>query len=209
MNTSARKCLLLGLLTLLICGCLSLKQPYKKIEYYTLEYDALPVSHLETLPLVLRVERFQVAPLYDTSRIIYRSKPFSRDAYNYHMWRNNPGNMVGYLLGRDFRQSEAFQSVITHDGSLTSSHVIEGVVDEFYEHDGTNSWEAVLTIRITLMVKKESDIGKKILLQKTYSAREICRHKNPQALAEAMSTAMSKLSTSIITDVYKTLMTSM
>jgi len=205
MNTSARRCLLLCFFVLLISGCLSIKHPYKKIDYYTLEYDSPQMTHLEPLPLVLRVERFQVAPVYDTNRIIYRKKPFARDPYSYHMWRGNPGNLVSYFLERDLRQSKAFKSVITHDGSLISSHVIEGVVDEFYEHDGNNSWEAVLSVSITLMAKNEPDISKKILLQKKYSARETCRQKNPQALAEAMSKAMAKLSASIIADVYNSL----
>jgi ABC-type uncharacterized transport system auxiliary subunit len=125
------------------------------------------------------------------------------------MWRSNPGNLVGYFLVRDLRQSEAFQSVITHDGSLTASHVIAGAVEEFYEHDGEDSWEAVLTLNITLLVKEEADISKKILLQKKYSTRETCRQKNPQALAKAMSTAMAKISTAIITDVYNALAKSM
>ena len=205
MNTSARRCLLLCLFVLLITGCLSIKHPYKKIDYYTLEYDSPQMTHLETLPLVLRVERFQVAPVYDTNRIIYRKKPFTRDAYSYHMWRSNPGNLVSYFLVRDLRQSEAFKSVITHDGSLMSSHVIEGAVDEFYEHDGKDSWEAVLAVSITLMANNESDVSKKILLQKKYSTRETCRQKNPQALAEAMSKAMAELSASIINDVYNSL----
>jgi len=193
------------LFVLLISGCLSIKHPYKKIDYYTLEYDSPQITRLETLPLVLRVERFQVAPVYDTSRIIYRKKPFTRDAYSYHMWRSNPGNLVSYFLVRDFRQSETFKSVVTHNGSLMSSHVIEGAVDEFYEHDGKDSWEAVLAVSITLMAKNEPDVSKKILLQKKYSTREACRQKNPQALAEAMSKAMAKLSASIITDVYHAL----
>jgi len=193
------------LFVLLISGCLSIKHPYKKIDYYTLEYDSPQITHLETLPLVLRVERFQVAPVYDTSRIIYRKKPFTRDAYSYHMWRSNPGNLVSYFLVRDFRQSETFKSVVTHNGSLMSSHVIEGAVDEFYEHDGKDLWEAVLAVSITLMAKNEPDVSKKILLQKKYSTREACRQKNPQALAEAMSKAMAKLSASIITDVYHAL----
>jgi cholesterol transport system auxiliary component len=155
--------------------------------------------------LVLRVERFQVAPVYDTSRIIYRQKPFTRDVYNYHRWRSNPGNLVSYFLVRDLRQSEAFKSVITREGSLKSSHVIEGTVDEFYEHDGNDSWKAVLSVSITLMAKNEPDVSKKILLNKKYSTRETCRQKNPQALAEAMSKAMSKLSASIFTDVYNAL----
>jgi len=205
MYDKVQKCVLICLFVLILGGCLSIKHPYKKVDYYTLEYDSPPMTHLQPLPLVIQVERFQVAPVYNTSRIIYRKKPYTRDAYAYHMWRSNPGNLISYLLLRDFRQSSAFKSVIAHDGSLASTHIIEGMVDEFYEHDGDALWEAVLSISITLTAKNESDVSKKIILQRKYSTRETCRQKNPQALAEAMSKAMAKLSASIITDIHNRL----
>lgn len=205
MHDNVPKCFLACFFVLMLVGCLSIKHPYKKIDYYTLEYDSPPMALLQPLSQVVRIERFQVAPEYNTSRIIYRKKPYTRDAYAYHMWRSNPGNLVSYFLARDFRNSSVFKSVVDHDGSLISSHIIEGMVDEFYEHDGGTLWEAVLSVSITLIEKSEPDVSKKILLQKKYSAREACRQKNPQALAEAMSKAMEKLSAAIITDIYNRL----
>ncbi|MGD8449058.1 MAG: hypothetical protein PVF36_07465 [Desulfobacterales bacterium] len=46
------------------------------------------------------------------------------------------------------------------------------------------------------------DAGEKILFQKTYREEAPCKRKNPRALAEAMSYAMSKISEQIIKDVY-------
>jgi ABC-type uncharacterized transport system auxiliary subunit len=202
MNDIRKKYFLLGLIVLLLGGCLSVKTPYQKIDYYTLEYDAPNISNSHTLPLVVQVERFQVAPVYDTSKIIYRQRPYTRDAYTYHMWRANPGALVSYFLARDFQQSLVFKAVAAHNTGLLSTHILRGTVDEFYEHDGKDSWEAVLAVSITLMVNNESDISNRILFQKSYSTRKACRQKNPRALAAAMSEAMANISESIITDIY-------
>ena len=196
------KCFLLGLIVLLLGGCLSAKHPYKKIDYYTLEYDAPSISNLHTLPLVVQVERFQVAPVYNTSKIIYRQRSFTRDAYTYHMWQANPGDLVSYFLARDFQQSLVFKAVVAHNAGLLSTHILRGTVDEFYEHDGKDYWEAVLAVSITLMVNNEPDISNSVLFQKSYSARKACSQKNPRALAAAMSEAMANISEKIITDVY-------
>ena len=202
MYESGKKYFLLGLIALLLGGCLSVKNPYNKIDYYTLEYDAPGISNQHTLPLVVQVERFQVAPVYNTSKIIYRQRPFTRDAYAYHMWRANPGDLVSSFLARDLQRSLVFKAVAAHNTGVLSSHIIRGTVDEFYEHDGQDYWEAVLAVSITLMVNNEPDIANRVLFQKSYSARKACRQKNPQSLAAAMSEAMANISEKIITDIY-------
>ena len=202
MNDIWKKCFLLGLIALMLGGCLNSKHPYNKIDYYTLEYDVPSISNLHTLPLVMQVERFQVAPVYNTSKIIYRQRPFTRDAYTYHMWRANPGDLVSYFLARDFQQSLVFKAVAAHNTGLLSTHILRGTVDEFYEHDGKDYWEAVLAVSITLMVNNEPDISNRVLFQKSYSARKACSQKNPRALAAAMSEAMANISSKIITDTY-------
>ncbi|MBU0986879.1 MAG: PqiC family protein [Proteobacteria bacterium] len=202
MNFFAKKLGCLCILILLLGGCSNLKPSNYRIDYYTLEYDA-PGFDFPTLPRVIRVERFQVAPLYNSNRIVYRKIPYARDTYFYHKWRANPGDLVTYFLTRDIRQSTVFKAVNTYETGLASSHIIEGMVDEFFEDDGRESWEAVLSVSITLVANDEPDLGKRVLFQKKYSQREACRQKNPQALAAAMSKAMAGISETIIKDIYK------
>ena len=198
--------LLCVLIALFIYSCTSsLKQPSSKIEYYTLEYEPPQAPDLKDatkLPVVLKVERFSVAPEYNTSRMIYRAKSYKRDAYNYHQWRAGAGDLVSYFLSRDLKQSGKFTAVLSPDSRSAYSYMMEGSVDEFFEWDSEDSWEAVLTVSITLMVQDEPDITKRIVFQKTYKAREETKRKNPKALAEAMSRAMSKVSGEIIEDVH-------
>ncbi|MCP4110604.1 MAG: hypothetical protein GY749_34625 [Desulfobacteraceae bacterium] len=192
-------------IVLCITGCFSLTPKVKKISYYSLEYNPPKISVPARLPHVIRIERFQVSPLYDSNKIIFKENRFKRDAYFFHKWWANPGDIVSYFLARDMKQSEIFKAVFAFDRNLPSTHVIEGVVDEFFEQDETDVWKAVLSVSITLVKESEPDVSKRILLQKKYSAKELCIKKNPRALAEAMSKAMSKVSENVIGDIYNTL----
>jgi ABC-type uncharacterized transport system auxiliary subunit len=78
-------------------------------------------------------------------------------------------------------------------------------VDEFLESDTANGCQAVLTLSIVLLAEHEPDIDKQIRFQKTYQISKPCKQKNPMALAEAMSLAMSEASAKIINDVYENL----
>jgi len=193
--------LLLGL-TVLFGGCLNLEQPREKIAFYTLEYDPPQMADLEPLRLVIRMERFSIAPTYNTNLIIYRDSSFKRDSYVYHKWRTDPGALVSHFLSRDIRQSGLFKAVLHRESRFSSSYMLEGSVDEFFEWDLEETWNAVLSVSITLMAENEPDVSKRIIFQKTYSSRKACKQKNPQALAEAMSWAMAEVSKSIIKDIY-------
>ena len=193
--------LLLGL-SLFTFACVQLKKPRNKIEFYSLEYDSPQIKDMKQLPLVIRMNRFSVAPEYNTNRIIYRGSSFKKSEYTYHKWRANPGDLITYFLSRDVKQSRLFKAVIPHDSGFPSSHVLEGSVDEFFERDTKEGWEAVLSLTITLMVENEPDITRRILFQKTYITDKACKLKNPRALAEAMSRAMAEVSGRIIQDIY-------
>lgn len=189
---------------LLIGGCVNFGEQIKaeKTTFYTLEYDPPAPSHLQPLSAALRVKRFSVAPTYDTNRIIYREGAFKRDAYVYHKWRDNPGGLVSHFLSRDMRESGLFEAVLLHDSRVPASHILEGRVDEFFEWDAKDGWEAILSVSIVLAAVEEMEVGKMTLLQKSYHRREPCRGKTPKALAEAMSHAMTEVSAEITKEIY-------
>ncbi|MGD2149079.1 MAG: ABC-type transport auxiliary lipoprotein family protein [Desulfobacterales bacterium] len=187
---------------ILLTGCMNLKQPVNKIDHYTLESVPPKISGLKPLSHVIKLERFTTSPTYNTRRIIYRDRSFKRDSYVYCRWRANPGALVTHILNRDIRFSRLFKATLTADSRFISSYMLEGTVDEFFEWDMEETWKAVLSLSITLMDEKEIEAGEKILFQKTYREEAPCKQKNPRALAEAMSCAMSEISEHIIKDIY-------
>ncbi len=189
-------------LTILFFSCVNVKQPRSKIELFTLEYEPPRIDGLSSLPDVIRLVGFNVAPAYDSNRIIYRDQSFKRNAYFYYKWQTNPGDMITHLLCRDMRSSGLFLAVLPSDSKLQPTHLLEGIVDEFFEWDMDESWKAVLTVTITLTSHNGLDSGKGILFQKSYHVAKPTGQRCPEALVEAMSQAMSELSRGVIEDVY-------
>lgn len=197
--------LLLGIL-LLPTACVSLKQPSNKIEYYILEYDTPKLAGLAQLPYTIRIEPFIAAPTYNTTQIIYRKQSFERDAYAYHKWRVDPGSLVTQLLSRDLGDSGLFKAVVSHESRLKPSLILEGKVEEFFELDGPEQWNAVLSLSITLAEEDKKDIDEGLIFQKNYRSMEACEKRNPRALAAAMSLAMERISKEIIKDIHNSLL---
>ncbi len=196
---------LLLALILFFASCVNVKQPRRKVDFLTLEYESPRIDGSGPVPCVIRLFRFNVAPAYDSNRIIYRDQSFKRNAYFYYKWQTNPGDFITHLLSRDMRHSDLFLAVLPSESKLPPTHVLEGTVDEILEWDMDASWKAILSVSITLSARNELASGKGILFQKSYHVTKPTGQRRPEALAEAMSQAMSDMSRSIIKDVYSTL----
>jgi ABC-type uncharacterized transport system auxiliary subunit len=184
-------------------SCLNLKQPANKILYYALEYNPPEFSGMPRLSHTIKIDRFTVSPLYDNMGIVYKENEYQRDAYAYHKWRVNPGDIVTDLLTRDMRDSGLFKAVLPGGGIGTGTfYILGGNVDKFYEEDVNKDWNGILSLTINLVNEKEKDPEKKIMFQKTYLRKKKCEKKNPQALAKALSQGMNEISREIIEDIY-------
>ena len=185
-----------------LTACLDFKQPRNKIEYYSLEYDPPRMSERAPVSQVIKVSLFSVSPIYNSRKIIYRNDAYKRAAYDYHKWQANPAEFVTYFLARDMQQSGLFEAVVTPNKRFPHAFVLGGNVDEFLESDLSDGWQADLSLNVFLVNEQEKDVTKKIIFQKSYHVSKPCRQKNPQALAEAMSAALSEASVQIIHEVY-------
>jgi ABC-type uncharacterized transport system auxiliary subunit len=192
---------LLGV-ALLLGACAGSGTPRDKITYFTLEYAAPAPSEKPPLPVIVKVERFMVSPVYNSTAILYSGNSYTRDAYVYYKWRANPGDLVSQFIGRDLRSSGRFEGVVPGGSRLEGSYLMEGSVDEFLERDTEKRWEAVLRISVTMSAENEPDISRRVLFQKSYGAVKACREKTPSALAEAMSGAVQEISRSVLEDTY-------
>jgi len=167
----------------------------------------LPVTNTNLNPVqaALKVERFSIAPVYNTSRIVYRDQEFKRSSYFYHKWKSNPADLVSYFLTRDIRESGLFTAVNVPDSKITHTHIVEGLIDEFLEWDSKDKWEAVLSMNVTLLDSGTSDISKRVIFQQKFSSRKMCKEKHPKALAQAMSQAMAEVSENICLTIHNAL----
>ena len=191
--------------TLFLWGCLSLERKTPSFFYYTLEYAVPQIPGIKPLNAAVYVERFVANPPYDTDRMIYRQEKFERDAYLYHRWRTRPAEMISFLLARDLRASRVFHRVYREYLPPVGGYKLKGVVEDFLEWDSREHKEAVLRLRIILSKGNASFGNEKSLFEKTYLARKIIQHENPNGLAQAMSQALKEVSGAVIKDIYHVL----
>jgi cholesterol transport system auxiliary component len=195
-------------LPLILCGFLALAllpagcgKPPVTVYKHLLEYPSPELSRLPQAPEGLKVELFSVAQAFNSPAMIYRPNSFQSEAYRYHRWRVNPGQMVTDFLLRDLRQSRAFAAVFGYDRPVKTRFLLEGAVEEFQEVNAGENWSAALAVNITLLDTTQEEITQRVLFQKNYRSEEPIIDRTPLGLAAAMSRALEKLSGNIITDI--------
>ncbi len=191
----------LAVLVLALAGCGANRAKVPDTRYYTLEYDA-PAVPGEPVQAVVAVNRFGVAPEYNTARIVYRDLSFGRQEYHYHQWRGTPQSLVADYLRRDLRASGLFLAVTGPGSSLPATHQVEGIVEQWLEVDGEDRWMASAELTITLIDLRARALPDLVLFQRTYHESEPSAKKNPGSVVEAMSRVMRTLSGRIIADVH-------
>lgn len=188
----------------LMYGCAGKQKQRQAVEFYNLHYAPPGPVTQSPLPVIISIDRFKAAPPYNSPRIIYSKNDSIQNKYYYHQWTINPDDMITHLIARDLRESNIARAVLISESSF-ATHQLNGTVDEFFEQDHENQWNAVLSTTITLTKKNENDVTKRICYQKNYKAIFPCEQKNPTGLARAMSIAMAKISKMIISDIYDVL----
>jgi ABC-type uncharacterized transport system auxiliary subunit len=192
--------LVIFFLLCLFAGC---GKPPTLVQKYILDYPAPTVAASPKMGEVIKVELFSVAQVYNSPAMIYQPAPFKSDAYNYHRWRVNPGNLVTDYLVRDLRNSGLFKAVLPFGSSGKSRFLLEGGVEEFQETDAPEGWYAALALNITLLDLSRQELPERVVFQKNYRTVEPLTEKTPQGLAQGMSRAMQRLSGEIIGDIYR------
>jgi ABC-type uncharacterized transport system auxiliary subunit len=189
------------ILALLLSGCGAARTKAPDIRYYTLEYDPPAVSG-DPVRAVISLSRFGVAPEFNTAKIVYRDLSFGRQEYHYHQWRAAPQSLAADYLRRDLQASGLFLAVAGTGSSLPATHRIEGMVEQWMEVDGQDSWLATIELTVTLVDLRAGAMPDAVLFQRTYRGSEPSAKKNPGSVVEAMSRVMRALSGQIIADVH-------
>jgi len=173
------------------------------VHHYLLEYSPPAVRVPATLPATLAVEPFAVAQAFNSTAMIYQPSANVSDSYRYHRWRVDPGAMVTDALIRDLREARLFKAVLRSDSTEESRFSLEGGVEEVQEIDTPGTWQAALTLTVTLLDLKSPDLTTRVVFQKTFRTTEPLPAKTPAGLAQGMSAALSRLSQEISHELYQ------
>lgn len=192
---------------LLLAGCAGMKQPPQNRHYYVLEYDSPLHENGPALPLILKIERFDTSPIYDSTRMIFKRQAFTREEYVYHQWRVPPGEMISDHLQRDFKTAAALAAVIRFDmlSATDALCILKGTVEEFYMSAASGKASAILVVSTTLTRRKPGALMEAILAQHRYRIAEPLEDHSPAGFAAAMSHAARRFSRALISDVLQAL----
>jgi ABC-type uncharacterized transport system auxiliary subunit len=190
---------------ILLSGCIDMKNPAPKTNFYTFEYPPPENTHAITTPYIVKIETFRVSPVYDDNRFLYRTEAFKRNEYSHHRWRAHPGDLVSDHLTRDFSYASFLRAVITTQSIPAYTHLLTGTVEEFYQRIENDRWLAILSVSVLLVDETSGPIDSDILFQNRYSFQEEITDKSPAGFVGGMSRAMQKLSETLIEDVFDAL----
>jgi ABC-type uncharacterized transport system auxiliary subunit len=197
--TRLKSGLALFALAALAAGCFNIQRDYQDKFYYQMEYTAPQIGGESFPGVVVRMGGFQVAPSYQSQKIIYSTSVLKRKAYEYHLWIVNPGDMFGDLLVRDMIDSARYAAVVDVRSSVNPQYEIEGIIEEIYEKDEQDTWQSVLQVRVIFMAVE--GMKKRVLFQKVYREGEPTGSHTPEAVVSAMSRAAQNISSRVQKDV--------
>ena len=195
------KALCVLMLILFTAGCTG-GGPPTVTQYYLLDYPSPVIKDAIRLDESLKVERFSVAQLYNSTSMISRSGPFGMDKPPFDRWGSNPADMVTDYLTRDFRQAAIFRAVFSYRATDAARFVLQGSVTEFAAVEEKDGRKAVLTLHVTLLDLSQANIAKRVMFQKNYSYAAPCKDGSAEGLAAGLSESLARLSGEIMNDVY-------
>lgn len=190
----------------LITGCFGrTKAPYI-VDQYTLDYPP-PAASGSTTPIdeFISIERFSVAPAFNTTTMVIKTRPYRYDTYNYSRWRVNPGDMVSGFVLRDITAAKLFRGTYSYYDTNLARYILDGHVEEFCESTESSPGSALLRIRVTLIDTKQKNPVEQVVFQKQYTKQPPMTEHTPDGLAAGLSTAMKDLSEQLMTDIREAL----
>lgn len=200
---SGRLCFILMILSCLIAGCFTSGKPQYNVEKYLLSYPASSWNQLDKLPASVKLNRFSIASVYNSTGMIFRNDEYSVDSFNYSRWAVNPADMIGDSLLTDLRASGLFETVLSRQETDEGRFIISGGIEEFYLKMDKSPKTALIRISITLQDSEAKETGKRMMFQKKYIREEPLQDPSPRGYSQAASGAMQAVSREIIGDIYQ------
>ncbi|MEO8845847.1 MAG: ABC-type transport auxiliary lipoprotein family protein [Kofleriaceae bacterium] len=163
--------------------------PAPSIRYYQLAPVGAEVP--ATGDKVIVVEPLASDAAYDDERIVYRNGPYRLDYYNYHRWSSPPGALVGGYLEKALGRTGSFKAVV-RDQTTDAAMIVGGHITALEEVDtDPKHWLGRIAVELTLTDPKTGGI----VWTQSFEETEPMAVQNPEGLARAISTALTRIAT--------------
>lgn len=188
MKTWISMCRLACLATLLLAMAACFNKSYQEKRSFVLDVSAENREAASEFPIVLKIRKFRVSPLFVGRAMVYRIGELQYEHDFYDEWFVSPG----LLLTRQFHdwlsKSGRFRFVLVGTNHIEPTHLLEGDVAEFYgDYRLAQSPKAILGIELLLL---DGLNEWQVIFRQTYHKEVPLADRSPDALAEGLSQAV-------------------
>ncbi len=201
---------------LIVClplpGCIKLPsfKPSKKIiNFYTLAYPSLPPVTTEPLGSVTMIRRMTTFSQYGTDRMVIQGSIFGIEFSYYQRWAASPSSMISDFLYRDLSDSGLFEAVLNGPGYVRPMYELSGTLEKIQANRDRKGWNTELVVNMLFFpYGRDGDAPlADRLYQKRYEITAPCKDSSAESIVASMSVCMQELSTQLIRDLKKYLLT--
>ncbi len=203
--------LFLLLFSLILCGCISLKDKYPAITYYKFEQGPKPAFKIDTLAGTLQIRDFTVNSSYDTDHLLAKyGTPPKIKKYYYNRWIANPGDLVtNFFVDRFSILSPFSGGVIKSASVLLPDYILEGQVINLIgvngEDDEPGENSVAIGIKITLVERAGTSAKRTIIISKVYELNVDRDDSSAESMAAAFGQGLTQIADMLLSDMQEIL----
>jgi ABC-type uncharacterized transport system auxiliary subunit len=176
-------------MALLLAGTSGCGSTPKEIKHYRLDLAPSQAEVPAGDKPVLGIESFTTDAAYDEPQIVYRTSPYQLNYYYYHRWAATPGLLLTDALRRGYAATGRFGSV-TAGQMGRSDLILSGHIAAIEEVDVSEErWLARVVLELRLRDARTGDL----LWSEVVEEQEPLEERTPAGLAEAMSSAVTRI----------------
>lgn len=188
---------------LFLFGCINLREPYPKIEYYNLVQEESLLKGLPSKEPVVMVRRVQVNESYDTPHLLVYSEANSVRRLYYHRWISDISTISTDFFITRINKSGLLKQGIVRSGSIAiPDYIIEPQLIDMTAFDSQQKGgECYVNVEFKVSIlKRKPDNNLEVLFSSVYKQKFVRRKKDIKYIPEAYSKVFSLAVDNIIAD---------
>ena len=167
-------------------GCLDLKKSYPEKRSFVLDVGAPQEQSPAKGVVVLKINKLRVSPLFAGRAMVYRVADLQYETDFYDEWFIAPGALVTQQMQQWLSQSGGFQMVVGGTNHVEPTHLLEGIITEFYG-DFRAAPRAVLGLELHLL---DAVHERQPFFRRTYHQDVPLGDRSSDALARGLTEAL-------------------
>lgn len=197
--------LVLCILTILtLNSCVNLREPYPKIDYYSISQETSLLTNLPVKDAKLMVRRVLVNESFDTPHILIKTELSGVQKLFYHRWISDVSTMTTDFVITRLNQCGLFKNGVLRNSSIAiPDYFVEIQIIDMtaYNFEPPRTQENYVSIELKAdILKRMPDNSLKILSGKSYKQTYTRRIEGTKYIPEAYSKVFSLAVDNLVSD---------